>query len=127
MTKKILLIEDDSLVAKMLSTMLDKSGFACDHAEDERQALSMFRQAQTEGRPYEMLVVDLILGEKSNAGAEVVKKIKEEQPEVVAILCTGFSSSPIALNFHDYGFDFCLNKPFSWNSLKGILADYTEY
>ena len=127
MAKKILLIEDDSLVARMLATMLDKSGFACDHVEDEHQAIAMFQQALSEGRPYEVLVVDLVLGESNRAGANVVKQIKEDYPEVVAILCTGFSSSQVALNFQDYGFDFCLKKPFSWDSLKVILSEFADY
>lgn len=123
MNKKLLLIEDDNLVANMLCTMLSKSGFTCDHAEDENQALIMFRNARITGNNYDLLVVDLVLGENNCAGVTVTQQIKKEQPEIVAILCSGFSSSPVVLNFQEYGFDFCLKKPFSWDRLKGILSE----
>jgi DNA-binding response OmpR family regulator len=123
MEKRLLLIEDDNLVASMLSTMLSKSGFVCDHAEDEAQAIRLFRNSQITDRPYDLVVVDLVLGENTKGGMVVMKEIREQQPGITAILCSGFTSSPIVENFRDFGFDFCLNKPFSWNRLKTILTE----
>lgn len=121
--RHLLLIEDDSLVAGMLCTMLARFGFVCDHASSENEALNMFIASKENGRCYEFILVDLVLGTQKSGGVTVVQKIREIQPDVRAVLCSGLSSSPVVNNYHEYGFDFCLNKPFSWENLKTIIKE----
>lgn len=124
--KKMLLIEDDDLVANMLSLMLSKSEFEVAHASTEQEAVAKFSEAQNSRKPFDLVVVDLILGEDNQAGAKAMKRIRAIQPGVVSILCTGFVQSPVVENFNEHGFDFCLSKPFSWQNLKVILAEKFE-
>lgn len=123
MDKKLLLVEDDFLVANMLGQMLTKSGFCCDHASDESEALKLFNCAYEANEPYDLVVVDLVLGENAVAGASVMISMRKIHPQVKSILCSGFTSSPIVENFKKYGFDYCLPKPFSWKSLKSFLGE----
>ncbi|MEW6712159.1 MAG: response regulator [Candidatus Riflebacteria bacterium] len=124
MTRRLLLIEDDDLVATMLCTMLSKSGFVCDHACDESAAVELFGKSIETGQRYDLVVVDLILGEDSMGGAAAMQYIRKVQPDIVSILCSGFSSSQVVAQFKEHGFDFCLNKPFSWSNLKTILTEH---
>jgi len=119
--EKLLILEDDSVVSGMMKIMLERSGYNCDVAVDEDHAYQMFCEARQAGQPYAAVIFDLVLAEDSLGGLRTLRRIKEAEPQVKAILCSGFSSSPVVKNYKNYGFDSCLNKPFTGASLKTTL------
>jgi DNA-binding response OmpR family regulator len=123
--ERLFILEDDSMVSGMMKIMLERSGFACDVASDEDQAVELFNSAQGNGQVYAAVIFDLVLAEDSLGGLRTLKRIKEADPNVKTILCSGFCSSPVVKNFRNYGFDSCLSKPFTGSSLKSTLLDLT--
>lgn len=119
--EKLLILEDDGMVSGMMKIMLERSGYNCDVAVDEDDAFNLFCQARRSGQPYAAVIFDLVLAEDSLGGLRTLRRIKETEPQVKTILCSGFSSSPVVKNFKNYGFDSCLNKPFTGASLKTTL------
>ncbi len=127
MTKRLLILEDDSMVSGMMQIMLERSGFECDIVANEDDALRMFLDSHQSNRKYAAVIFDLVLQEDSLGGLHTLKRIKEIAPEVKTILCSGFCSSPVVRNYKNYGFDSCLNKPFTGHSLKAALDDFAEH
>ncbi|GAB4272988.1 MAG: hypothetical protein Kow0029_12170 [Candidatus Rifleibacteriota bacterium] len=122
MRKKLLLVEDDSLVATMLDIMLQRLGFECKHAKNSEIALKLFMNEASAGRPFEIVIIDLVLDDNKMAGAELLKELREVRPNFVAILCSGYTTSTVVENYKDYGFDYRLNKPFSWNNFQEFIT-----
>jgi len=56
-------------------------------------------------------------------GAETIERLLEIDPDVRAIVTTGYSSDPIINKFRDHGFRFALPKPFTLGQLKTALQD----
>lgn len=119
--EKLLILEDDSMVSGMMKIMLERSGYICDVAIDEDEAFQLFCNARQSGVPYSAIIFDLVLAEDSLGGLRTLRRIKETEPGIKTILCSGFASSPVVKNYKNYGFDSCLCKPFTGASLKTTL------
>ena len=54
-------------------------------------------------------------------GVETIRRLLEIDPDVRAIVCSGYSNDPVMANFRDYGFSGVLTKPFSLQNLDDQL------
>jgi two-component system chemotaxis response regulator CheY len=72
--KHFLIVDDDEMGRLMLQDFL--SEFApCDCAENGREGLAFFETALTEGNPYDLLCVDLVMPEMN--GLALIRKVRE--------------------------------------------------
>ena len=79
--KKILIVEDDIVTAKLYRTMLEKAGFAVDVAANGQAALARLNEAAPDG-----MLVDLMMPGMS--GMELVKRIRAmPQFQRVPVIC----------------------------------------
>ena len=107
----ILIMEDEEVVAKGLEMVLTEEGYNVDLAFTGEQALATFSSDK-----YDLLVADLRLPDID--GMEVVKRVKEQQPETEVVVITGYSSVTSAVDAMKIGvFDY-LTKPFVEAEIK---------
>ncbi|MEA2038555.1 MAG: hypothetical protein U9N82_01830 [Thermodesulfobacteriota bacterium] len=52
---------------------------------------------------------------------EAIKELIEIDPEIRAIVATGYSFDPVVSNFEEYGFCGALTKPFGMDELDKIV------
>jgi len=58
-------------------------------------------------------------------GKEAVEKLLEIDPEVRAIVSSGYSNDPVMSNFNDYGFSGVATKPYDVKKLSKVLHEVT--
>ncbi len=121
--ERLLIVEDDALVASMMAIVLGKAGFICDVVESESLAVEKFKAGNTSGVAYSAVIFDLILKEDCLAGLKAFQRIKDIDPDAKGILCTGFSDNPVTISFKEFGFDRCLQKPFSGRDLQSVVSE----
>lgn len=81
---RILIAEDDATSARYLSSLLARFG-ECVVVEDGESALAAFCEAKAEGKPFELICLDIMMPRKN--GQEVLEAIRAmEQAEAVAPL-----------------------------------------
>ena len=90
MSKRILVIDDESLVADSLRRLLKKSGFEAEITNSGIEALEKIKQFD-----FDLIVSDIRMPDMD--GVEVIKKIRtylkdEGKPAVPEILITGYAS-----------------------------------
>ncbi len=56
-------------------------------------------------------------------GKDAVNKLLEIDPEVKAIVSSGYSDDPVLSNFQEYGFKGMMPKPFTSQSLSKVLHE----
>ncbi len=56
-------------------------------------------------------------------GKEAIKKLLEIDPEIKAIVFSGYSDDPVLANFQEYGFKGMLPKPFESRLLSKVLYE----
>lgn len=117
---KILILEDEENIRQTLSKILTKWGSEVISATDGEEALRIFREEFERKVPFEIVILDLTIP-GGLGGKEVIKKMRELDPEISAIVSSGYSNERIMSNFSEYGFNGVLKKPFTLKELSKSL------
>jgi DNA-binding LacI/PurR family transcriptional regulator/signal transduction histidine kinase len=90
---RILVVDDEDLQLRTCQRALLKLGHSVDVMASGQLAYEMFKRAATTGRsPYDLLVMDMVLGESLD-GLQILKLIQELFPRQKAILASGHAPS----------------------------------
>jgi len=85
-TERILLIDDEALVARMQARLLESLGYTVREETDPLQALTLFASAP---ESYDLVFTDMTMPKMN--GASLTEEILKIRPDIPVILCTGFS------------------------------------
>ncbi len=118
--KRILVMDDDEMVLDISDKMLKRMGYDVRLAKNGEEAVEWHRQALTSGQGFDVLILDLTVKGGMN-GKEAIKQILQIDPQVKAIVTSGYATDPVMSNFERYGFKAALTKPFMWSQLKNVL------
>ena len=118
----VLVMDDELSVREVLDAMLTSLGYRVTVTRDGGEAVALFRSRQTEGRPFDLVVLDLTV-RGGMGGAAAFSRLKEIDPEVRAVAMSGYSNSPILADYEAHGFVGRLKKPLLVEELKALLVD----
>lgn len=107
---KILIVEDDELLAKSLVTILSNSGMVCDCALTGKEGFSYIEMYQ-----YDLIVLDLMLPDIR--GDELVNMMRKNKYTCPVLVLSGLAEDTSKTNLLNLGADDYLTKPFSANEL----------
>jgi two-component system OmpR family response regulator len=107
---RLLLVEDDQGIASFVVKGLREAGFAVDHAIDGEDGLHL---ALTE--PYDVVIMDLMLPKID--GLTVIKKLREQKPNVPVMILSAKRSVDDRVVGLQTGSDDYLTKPFAFSEL----------
>jgi CheY-like chemotaxis protein len=119
---RILVMDDEASLRKMLGRMLKNLGYESEFAKDGAEALRMYKNVQESETPYDVVILDLTIP-GGMGGTETIKKLLEIDPEVKAIVYSGYSDDPVLANFREYGFKGMMPKPFESHALGKVLHE----
>ncbi|HEX8552501.1 MAG TPA: response regulator transcription factor [Abditibacteriaceae bacterium] len=102
---RILVVEDELHIARLLQINLEKAGFSCTHAGDGDAALATFRTFV----PH-LVLLDIMLPKRS--GKEVLVKIRESSA-VPVVMLTAMSTEDDEMTGFKLGADDYITKPFN--------------
>jgi two-component system chemotaxis response regulator CheY len=113
---RILVVDDDAPNRKLLTDIASKMG-ECEGAEGGQEALSAFKKAWEDWRPFNLIFLDVLMPDLD--GWEVLLKIREiekekkvsEQHQVRVIMVTGVSEEETVLDCLRNGCDEFIVKP----------------
>ena len=105
--------------------MLEKLGYESEFAKDGAEAIEMYKAAMESGMPYDAAILDLTIP-GGMGGKDAVNKLLEIDPEVKAIVSSGYSDDPVMSNFQEYGFKGMMPKPFTSQSLSKVLHEVLQ-
>jgi signal transduction histidine kinase/ActR/RegA family two-component response regulator len=108
---RILLLEDEESIRRIAATMLKRNGHEVVAVASGADAVKEFGVAQANGKSFELLILDLTVP-GGLGGKEVIELIRKLDPQVPAIVSSGYSSDPVMANFERYGFQASVPKPY---------------
>jgi PAS domain S-box-containing protein len=117
---RILVMDDEEIVLDVAKKMVTAFGHDVEQATEGAIVIEKYRQALASEKPFDLVILDLTI-KGGMGGAETVKRLLEMDPNVKAVVASGYSDNPILSNFKDYGFSAVLGKPYSLAALKDCL------
>jgi len=116
---KILIVDDEKIVRESLFHWFEEEGYLVDTAESGEAALKKFDKGK-----FDLFLLDMKMPGMS--GLELLKKIKESDPNSVVILITAFASVPTAITaLKDGAYDY-ITKPVDPDELAHLVKKAVE-
>jgi two-component system, cell cycle sensor histidine kinase and response regulator CckA len=115
----ILILDDEEEVREILSAILQKLHHTVVQTSVGEEAICAYELARESGKPFDMVILDMVIKDGLN-GAETFKKLKEYDPDIKAIVSSGFSERAL-MNYKEDGFAGMLKKPYTKKELDKII------
>lgn len=113
---RLLLVEDDPRLAAVILEGLGEDGLSVEHAPDARTADSLCAL-----RPYDLLLLDVMLPEGPQAGFELARTLRARQDRSPILFLTAQDDVESRVTGLDTGGDDYLSKPFEFRELRARM------
>ncbi|MEC4672856.1 MAG: response regulator [Nitrospirota bacterium] len=126
---KILVMDDEEAIRSLLQEMLTYLGYEVEVVTKGQEALKQYTDAQEIGQPFSAVILDLTIP-GGMGGKDTIKKLRKINPNVKAIVCSGYSHDPVLANYQAHGFQAMVAKPFQVTELGDrlhLLLEPTQY
>ncbi|SMC36831.1 His Kinase A (phospho-acceptor) domain-containing protein [Desulfocicer vacuolatum DSM 3385] len=118
---KILIMDDEEMVRKVVGELLKHMGYAPDFAKDGVEACRKYQEAMANNDKFKAVIMDLTIP-GGMGGKEAVQHILEIDPQAKVIVSSGFSTDPVMADYKSYGFSGVVAKPFMVQELSDVLC-----
>lgn len=118
---KILVMDDDEMIRDLTMELMKSIGLDAAFAKDGSEAITMYESARQAGSGFDAVIMDLTVP-GGMGGKEAVERIRLFDPEVKAIVSSGYSADPIMSEYEKYGFVGALPKPYRISDVTRLLG-----
>lgn len=119
---RILVMDDEPDILQVLSDMLGVVGYEVATAREGGEAIETYLNAKNSGKPFAAVIMDLTIP-NGMGGKEAVRRLKELDPQIKALVSSGYSYDPVMANFRQFGFSGIIPKPYVLDDLTRVLAE----
>jgi len=117
---KILVMDDEAVVRDVTGQILKHLGYDVEFAADGSEAIELYRKADEAGKAFDLVIMDLTVP-GGMGGKEAIVRLIEIDPEVRAIVSSGYSDNLVMSDFRQYGFKGVVAKPYQIQQLALVL------
>jgi two-component system cell cycle sensor histidine kinase/response regulator CckA len=119
-TGKILVMDDENIIREMLHKMLNLAGYEVELTSDGAEAIEQYSRARESGHPFDAVIMDLTIP-GGMGGKEAIKELVKIDPNVKAIVSSGYATDPVMSDYKKYGFSAVVTKPYSVADIEKTL------
>ncbi len=117
---RILIMDDQELILEIVRKMLKSMGYETTIATDGAQVIEIYKEAYQSGKPFDLVILDLTVP-GGMGGARTIPGLLKIDPDVKAVVSSGYSNDSIMACYEDYGFCGVIPKPFTKTQLSDLL------
>ncbi len=118
--KKLLFMDDDANIRRLVSEMMEYLGYEVAFARNGEEAIEMYRRAKESGEKFDVVILDLTV-QGGMGGDKAIQKLIVIDPDVKAIISSGYVDAPVIRDHKQYGFMDAILKPYRLRQLQKIL------
>ncbi|MBN2442383.1 MAG: response regulator [Spirochaetales bacterium] len=109
--EKILIMDDNEMVSQGLALGLNRMGYEVVISKEGSETITIYKQAMKDNKPFSLVILDLTIA-GGLGGKDTMALLKKFDPDIKAIVSSGYSHDPILSQFSEYGFSDKLVKPY---------------
>ena len=117
---RALLMDDEEAVCRVIGDMLRRLGFEVVTTPDGHEAVAIYARGKAAGRPFSVVLLDLTVP-AGMGGLEALQRLREIDPDVCAVVSSGYSNDPVMSEYAQHGFRGMLRKPYGLTELVALL------
>jgi PAS domain S-box-containing protein len=115
---KILLMDDDELIRDVAKEMFTELGFEISFTVEGHSTIAEYKRSNC---GYDIVILDLTIP-GGLGGKDTLQRLLEVNPEVKAIVSSGYSNDPVMSNFREYGFKGVISKPYNISEVRRSIS-----
>lgn len=116
---RILIIDDDENITKVVATILKDQGYSVDVASTGNDAI-----LKTQKNHYDLMLVDIRLPDME--GTELLTRVHDSTPKIRKIIVTGYPTLQNAVTAVNKGADAYIMKPFDVEKMLATVREQIE-
>ena len=117
----ILIVDDEKDIRELISEILIDEGYSTRSSSNSAECLN-----QVSNAPPDLLILDIWLKDSSMDGIDILKKVKNDYPQVPVVIISGHGNIEIAVSAIKQGaYDF-IEKPFNLEQLLVVVRRAME-
>jgi two-component system, cell cycle sensor histidine kinase and response regulator CckA len=118
--QRVLVMDDEAAIRDLTSELLATLGYKVTTVPDGAEALKTYELAMRAGENFEAVILDATI-RGGMGGVATIERLRDLDPNVRAIICSGYSDEAALAEFLTYGFRAALPKPFTRHELANVL------
>ncbi|HLP01764.1 MAG TPA: ATP-binding protein [Opitutaceae bacterium] len=119
--KRVLVMDDEPEIRRLVTTLLHRMGLEVVAVGDGAEAVEAFRAARAAGNPFDLVITDLTVP-GGMGGKDAMQALLALDPEVRAIVSSGYSNDPVLADYRASGFRGMVRKPYEIEELATCVA-----
>jgi CheY-like chemotaxis protein len=119
-TGRILVMDDEEAIRDLLSDMLTTLGYESVCTRNGAEAIAAYQHARAAGEPFLAAILDITIP-GGMGGKETMASLRALDPQVKAVISSGYAQDPIMADFTQYGFSAVVAKPYTVDGLQHAL------
>ena len=116
MNKRILIIDDEEHIRRMMRLTLETAGHAVEDAQDGHEGLKLYG----DGSAWDGIVLDQRM--PGMDGLETLRRIKERNPRARVVMATAYASIELAVDAMKLGASDFVRKPMTPETLRNAVS-----
>jgi PAS domain S-box-containing protein len=119
---RVLVLDDEEVICMLVTCALEPLGYQVTETNDPLSAIARYEESMREGRKFDLVISDLTMP-GTMGGQEAIKHLRKLDPEVRAIVSSGYASDPVMSRFEEFGFCGMIAKPYEIDALGRKVAE----
>jgi PAS domain S-box-containing protein len=117
---RVLVMDDEKIVREVAAEILKNLGYEVEVARDGAEVITLYTTAKRSGKAFQAVIMDITVP-GGMGGEEAIKKLREFDPGIKAIVSSGYSNDPIMAHYGTYGFKDVIEKPYTSMALGKVV------
>ena len=117
---RILVMDDETNVLQIALQMLRYLGYEAVGKKEGATTIDAYQKAKADGNPFDLVILDLTI-KGGMGGLTTLERLKKLDPDIKAVVSSGYSTDPIMSSFRENGFLGVVAKPYRLAKLSNIV------
>jgi CheY-like chemotaxis protein len=117
---RILIVDDEEMIRNLLRQLLESLGYTVECVQDGTEAVTAYQHAQAVGQSFAAVILDYTIP-GGIGGLETLHCLRALDPQVKALISSGYANNPVMADWAYYGFSGVAAKPYTITQLQEAL------